>query len=75
MKVAAPPLRHLVSRLHAQALKMATLRSALDVQFTRVAHRQADLDRFATWPADGGRQIRRTVGRTPVTHGRRRKHD
>jgi hypothetical protein len=75
MKVAAPPLRNLVPRLHAQALKMATLRSALDVQFTRIAHRQAELDRFATWPADGGRQFRCTVGRAPVAYGRRRKQD
>jgi len=72
MKVPAPSLRQLVSRLHAQALDMATLRSALNLQFTRIAHRQAELDRFATWPVDGGRQLRRTVGPTPVAYGRRR---
>ena len=43
-KSAATTLMQLVSRLHEQALEMATLRAALDVQFTRIAQIQAELD-------------------------------
>ena len=37
-------LKQLVTRLHEQSLEMATLRAALDVQFTRIAQMQAELD-------------------------------
>jgi hypothetical protein len=64
MKNAAPSLRQLVSRLQAQALEIATLHSALDVQFTRIARRQADLDVFAMWPRRRRQPLRRPVSRT-----------
>jgi hypothetical protein len=67
MKDAAPSLRQLVSRLEAQALEIATLRSALDVQFTRIARRQAELDVFATWPRRRWHTLRRPVGRTTIS--------
>ena len=63
-KNAAPSLRHLVSRLQAQALEIATLRSALDVQFARIARRQAELDVFTMWPRRRRPTLRRPVGRT-----------
>jgi len=64
MKNAAPSLRQLVSRLQSQALEIATLRSALDVQFTRIARRQAELEVFAMWPNRRRQTPRRPAGRT-----------
>jgi hypothetical protein len=37
-------LEELVSRLREQALEMASLRAALDIQFRRIADMQAELD-------------------------------
>lgn len=39
-----PMLRQLDARLHEQALKMDSLRAALDSQLKRIAQMQADLD-------------------------------
>jgi hypothetical protein len=64
MKDAAPSLQQLVSRLHAQALEIATLRSALDVQFSRITLRQAELDVLTTWPGRRGHTLRGPVDRT-----------
>jgi len=64
MKDAAPSLQQLVSRLRAQALEIATLRSALDVQFSRITLRQAELDVLATWPRRRRHTLRRPGGRT-----------
>jgi hypothetical protein len=63
MNVAALPLRELLARLCAQSLEMAALRSAVDLQFARIACRQAELDRFAD-VALKGQTRRRTVGRS-----------
>jgi hypothetical protein len=65
MKDAAPSLPQLVSRLQVQARQIATLRSALDVHFTRIAQRQAELDVFATWPRRR-QTLRRPVSRITV---------
>jgi hypothetical protein len=43
-KSAKTTLKQLVTRLHEQGLEMATLRAVLDVQFTRIAQMQAELD-------------------------------
>jgi hypothetical protein len=40
-------LKKLDARLQEQALEVATLRSALDVQFKRIAQMQAELDMLA----------------------------
>lgn len=64
MKDEAPSLQQLVSRLHAQALEIATLRSALDVQFSRITLRQAELDVLTTWPCRRGHSLRCPVDRT-----------
>ncbi len=75
MKDAAPSLQQLESRLRAQALAIASLHSALDVQFSRISLRQAELDVFATWPADGGTHFGGLLA-GPKTHsGRRRGRD
>jgi hypothetical protein len=39
-------LKQLVSRLHDQELEMAILRTAIDVQFKRIAQMQAELDQL-----------------------------
>ena len=44
MKQVAPTLRQLSLRLEAQAAEMATLRAELEVQFTRIANMQLELD-------------------------------
>ena len=66
MKVTAPSLQQLVSRLHAQALKIATLRSALDVQFSRITRRQAELDVFADMARRRRQTLRRPIGPTTI---------
>jgi hypothetical protein len=43
-KSAATGLKQLVGRLREQTLEMATIRAAIDVQFTRIAQMQAELD-------------------------------
>ena len=73
MKDAVPSLRQLVSRLDAQALEIATLRSALEVQFSRIARRQKELDVFATWPTDGGRRFGARLAGPPPQSARRRR--
>jgi hypothetical protein len=45
-KSAVTNLTQLVSRLHEQELEMATLRTAIDVQFKRIAQMQAELDQL-----------------------------
>jgi len=45
-KSAVTNLKQLVSRLHEQELEMATLRTAIDVQFKRIAQMQAELDQL-----------------------------
>jgi hypothetical protein len=37
-------IEQLMARVHQQALEMASLRAALDIQFKRIAHMQAELD-------------------------------
>jgi hypothetical protein len=46
MTKSAAMLEQIVSRLHEQALEMASLRAALDIQFKRIAEMQAELDRL-----------------------------
>jgi hypothetical protein len=41
-------LKKLDAQLQEQALEVANLRSALDVQFKRIAQMQAELDKLAT---------------------------
>lgn len=75
MKDAAPSLQQLMSRLRAQALEIATLRSALDVQFSRITVRQAELDVLTTWPADGGTRFGAPLAGPKAHSGRRRGRD
>jgi len=44
MTKSAATLEQLASRLRDQAVEMATLRAAIDVQFKRIAAMQAELD-------------------------------
>jgi uncharacterized coiled-coil protein SlyX len=48
MTKSAVTLEELASRLREQALEMATLRAAVDVQFKRIADMQTELDLFAS---------------------------
>ena len=43
-KLSAATLKQLQAHLHEHSLQMATLRAALDVQLTRIAQMQAELD-------------------------------
>jgi len=43
-KLPAATLKQLQARLHEHSLQMATLRAALDIQLTRIAQMQAELD-------------------------------
>jgi hypothetical protein len=54
----SPPLtlHQIAARLEDQALESAALRSALDIQFTRIAQMQAELDVMP-----GGRQQREAL--------------
>ena len=42
----ARELRHRAPKVRQQALEIASLRTALDIQFTRIAAMQAELDRL-----------------------------
>ena len=43
-KFSVPTLKQLQAHLHEHSLQMASLRAALDVQVTRIAQMQAELD-------------------------------
>jgi hypothetical protein len=72
-KSAATTLKQLVFRLHEQALEMATLRAALDVQFTRIAQMQAELDLMPH--ARRRRQTFRVLLAQPPPYGHHRSFD
>jgi hypothetical protein len=69
-------LKQLMTRLHEQGLEMATLRAALDVQFTRIAQMQAELDLLPQ--ARRRRQTLRVLLAAPPPHkcwdGPERRH-
>ena len=44
MKCPVPTLKQVQAHLHEQSLQMASLRAALDIQLTRIAQIQAELD-------------------------------
>ena len=44
MKVSVPTLKQVQAHLHEHSLQMASLRAALDIQLTRIAQMQAELD-------------------------------
>jgi hypothetical protein len=72
-KSVATTLKQIVSRLHEQALEMASIRAALDVQFTRIAHMQAELDLL---PHSHRRRqvLRALLTEPPSHHGYYRSH-
>jgi multidrug resistance efflux pump len=43
-KFSVPTLKQLQAHLHEHSLQMASLRAALDIQVTRIAQMQAELD-------------------------------
>ena len=44
MKFSVPTLEQVQAHLHEHSMQMATLRAALDIQLTRIAQMQAELD-------------------------------
>ena len=44
MKYSVPTLKQVQAHLHEHSLQMASLRAALDIQLTRIAQMQAELD-------------------------------
>ena len=44
MKHSVPTLKQVQAHLHEHSLQMASLRAALDIQLTRIAQMQAELD-------------------------------
>jgi hypothetical protein len=66
-------VRHLTIRLNEQAVELTALRAALEVQFTRIAHMQAELDVLPT--ARERRKTVRSLLRPPVpSNGNGREH-
>jgi hypothetical protein len=59
-------LRQMNAVLHEHGLEMASLRAALDVQFKRIAHIQAELDILPT--ARGRRRTVRALLQPPPSH-------
>jgi hypothetical protein len=66
-------LRQLSDRLNEQALEMAALRAAVDVQFTRIAHMQAELDVLPV-RRDRRKTIRALLHPPVASNGNGREH-
>ena len=74
MTKSAATLEQLASRLRDQAVEMATLRAAIDVQFKRIAAMQAELDVLPY--VRGRRQPLRGLLPKPASHnGNHRSHE
>lgn len=73
MRPVVPTLRQLASRLEAQAAEMAALRAELEVQFTRIANLQMELDlaRVSRRRQTPGVPLSAAASR----NGRQRSHD
>jgi hypothetical protein len=67
MKTPPPTLEQLAVRLEEQALDIANLRTAINIQFVRIAHMQAGLDQLPT--VNGRPNVR------PRAHNWNRRHD
>ena len=73
MTKSAVTLEELASRFREQALEMATLRAALDIQFKRIADMQAELDVLPQ--ARKRRELLRGLLSKPASHNGNHRSD
>ena len=69
----APTVLDLQEMLHAQAAELAGLRAALDVQMTRIAQMQAELD-LIPHKRPERETLRKLIAQEPVSNGNGRTH-